>query len=237
MFIRSIILTFALCTNFAFAQAPRTGEFVVTSTPGQILGSEAANYSAYIGENEEIKWEVYVPEDYDASRPAGIMVYAGAPTIVREPAGWLSVMKDKNLIWVAARKSGNGASIHQKKLLAMMSVPLISKDFNIDESRIYITGEGRTAARVALEYHDMFDGAILIGKRLWEDDAESKVQNVLGNRFVFVTREASAIPKGNRYAYNKFRSAGVENTKMVEIRGNQRYNRPKFAQSVDYLDG
>ncbi len=237
MIIRSVLLVFAFCLSFTLSHAQRTGEFVLTSTPGQVLGSGASEFSANIGEGEEIEWEVYVPEDYDANNPAGIMVYAGAPTIVREPTGWLSVMKDKNLIWVAARKSGNGASIHQKKLLAMMSVPLISKDYNIDESRIYITGEGRTAARVALDYPEMFDGAILIGKRLWEDDAENKVQNVLSNRFVFVTREASAVPKGNRYAYNKFRNAGVENTKMVEIRGNQRYNRPKFAQSIDYLDG
>ena len=237
MKIRELFIAFLFCANFAYAQTPKTGEFVVSSTPSQIIGGRATEFNAYIGENEKLEWEVYVPENYDANKPAGIMVFAGAPVIVREPAGWLSVMKDKNLIWVAARKSDNGSSIHQKELLAMLSVPLIQKNYNIDDNRIYITGEGRTAARTALDYPDIFDGAIFMGDRLWKDDAETKVKNVLNKSFVFVTREASALPKGNRYGYNKFRSAGVKNIQIVHIKGSQRYNRPKFAQSIDYLDG
>lgn len=237
MKIRGLFLALVFCVNFANAQTPKTGEFVVSATPNDVLGSAASQYNANIDENAILQWEVYVPEDYDTSKPAGIMVYAGAPPIVREPSGWLSVMKDKNLIWVAARKSDNGSSIHQKQILAMLSVPLIQKDYNIDQSRIYITGEGRTAARTALNFPDIFTGAIFMGNRLWEDNAETKVKNVLDKRFVFVTREANAFPKGNRYGYNKFRGAGVENVQMVHIKGRQRYNRPKFASSVDYLDG
>lgn len=237
MKISGFFLALLFCANFAYAQTPKTGEFVINSTPREIIGEQAAQFNANIDENERLEWEVYVPENYDASKPAGIMVFAGAPVIVREPVGWLSVMKDKNLIWVAARRSGNGSSVHQKELLAMLSVPLIQKNYNIDNTRIYITGEGRTAARTALDYPEIFDGAIFMGDRLWEDDAETKVKNVLDKKFVFVTREASALPKSNRYAYNKFRSAGVENVQIVHIQGSHRYNRPRFANSIDYLDG
>lgn len=237
MTIRGLFLALIFFSNLVYAQTPKTGEFVLSTTTSEILGARAAQFNANIGEHEQLEWEVYVPENYDATKPPGIMVFAGAPLIVREPVGWLSVMKDKNLIWVAARKSENGSSIHQKELLAMLSVPLIQKDYNIDNKRIYITGEGRTAARTALDYPDIFTGAIFIGDRLWEDDAETKIKNVLDKRFVFVTREASAFPKGNRYGYNKFRNAGVSNTQIVHIKGKHRYNRPKFASSVDYLDG
>lgn len=236
MIVRSFIISLLLLTSASFAQSPKTGEFITKATPSEVLGSDAAVYSTYIGENETLSWEIYVPENYNPANPAGVMVYAGAPNDVRPPFGWLDVMKNKNLIWVAARKSGNGSSIHQKKLLAMMSVPLIQKEYNINMDRVYITGEGRTASRTALEYPNIFDGAIFVGNNLWEDNAEEKVKSVMDNRYVFVTREKSAFPKGSRYAYNKFKKSGVENSKLVQILGSHRFNRPKFASSIDYLD-
>lgn len=236
MFSRLIITLSIICLWSVSAYTQETGEFLIRTTPAEILGSKAGNYNSYIGEDEELTWEIYVPENYNASKPAGIMVFAGAPTIVREPSGWLSVLKDKNIIWVAARRSGNAASIYQKELLAMLSVPLIQSRYSIDEDRIYITGEGRTAARAALDYPQIFSGAIFMGDRLWEDNAETKISNVRDHRYVFVTRELSAFPKGNRYAYNKFRNAGVSASKIVHIKGHHRYNRPKFAESIDYLD-
>jgi hypothetical protein len=236
MIYRYFLMLILISTGIVSANSQEMGEFILKSTPTEVLGADAMHHQANIGGDEIISWEIYVPEDYDPSNPAGVMVYAGAPNDVRPPIAWLSVMKDKNLIWVAARKSANGSSIHQKKLLAMMSVPLIEQRYNINKERIYITGEGRTASRTALEYPNMFDGAILLGANLWEDEADSKVKNVMSNRYVFVSRESSAVPKGARYAYNKFKNAGVENIDFIHIRGKQRYSRPKFAQSIDFLD-
>lgn len=236
MIFRCFIIAILASINITTAQSQETGEFIIKATPAEVLGADASSFQANIGSNEIISWEVYVPENYNASNPPGIMVYAGAPLDVRAPSSWMSVMKDKNLIWVAARKSANGSSIHQKKLLAMMSVPLIEKRYQINKERIYITGEGRTASRTALEYADMFDGAIFMGNNLWEDNADSKIKNALNNHYVFVSRESSAIPKGSKYAYNKFKKAGVTNIDFLYINGKQRFNRPKFAKSIDYLD-
>ena len=236
MILRLIIKISLICMFAVNAVAQETGEFLIRTTPAEILGSDADRYNDYISKNNLITWEIYVPENYDATKPAGIMVFAGAPTIVREPSGWLSVLKDKNIIWVAARRSDNGASIHQKVLLAMLSVPLVQSRYSVDENRIYITGEGRTAARVALDYPHIFSGAIFIGDRLWEDNAEAKMVNVLDHRYVFVTKENTAFPRGTREAYYKFRNAGVSASKIVHIKRNHRYNRPRFAESIDYLD-
>ena len=237
MIIRSFIISILFLTSASFAQSPKTGEFIIDATPAEVLGNEAAAYENYISQNETLSWEVYVPEDYDATKPAGIMVFAGAPRDVRAPGGWMSVMDDKNLIWVAARKSDNGSSVHQRELLAMMSIPLVEKDYAIDKDRIYITGEGRTAGRAVINYPEMFKGAVFMGNRIWEDNAQEKAKNIKDNRFVFVTRETSAFPRGTRYAYNKFKKAGVTNSKIELIQGKHRYNRPKFAKSIDYLDG
>lgn len=219
------------------ANAQQTGTYFKSATLKEILGNESKNYHQYIGEDEFLTWDIYVPEDYDASKPPGIMVYAGSPNFIRPPGGWLSVIKDKNLIWVSSRRSGNASSIYQKTLLAMASVPLIEKEYNIDNSRIYITGEGRTAGRAALNYPETFNGAILMGNRIWEDNADEKIKNSMKKSFVFVTRERNAFPRGTREAYIKFKSAGVEKLKLFFIQGIHRYNRQRFAESIDFLDG
>lgn len=219
------------------ANAQQTGMYFKSATLREILGNEANKYNQYIGADEFLTWDIYVPEDYDASKPAGIMVYAGSPNFIRPPVGWLSVIKDKNLIWVSSRRSGIASSIYQKTLLAMASVPLIEKEHNIDSSRIYITGEGQTASRAALNYPEKFKGAIFIGNRLWEDNAEEKIEKALDNSFVFVTREVNVFPRGNRYGHRKFKAAGVKRLKLFYIRGSLRYNRLRFAESIDFLDG
>ncbi len=233
----SISIFFFSFNSLAIAQSDlKTGEFILKATPSQLLGAEAANYKSIIKEDAIITWEIYVPKNYDANRPSGVMVYAGAPQNVRAPTGWFSVLEDNNIIWVAARKSGNGSSIHQRELLAMMSVPLIKNIYNIDQNRIYITGEGRIAGVVAMDYPKVFKGAILSGKLIWSDHAENKVDGIKDNRFVFVTAEKSAFPQGTRLAYNKFRNANIKNVKLMFIANGHSYSRPKFAQSIEYLD-
>ncbi|MEZ5758961.1 MAG: hypothetical protein R3D86_12140 [Emcibacteraceae bacterium] len=230
-----IFLSFFL-TCACFAQGPKIGEFIMEATPADILNSDASKNEKYIGQDEKISWEIYVPENYDPANPPGIMVFAGAPRDVRPPNGWLATMRDKNLIWVAARNSNNGASIYQKEYLAMMSVPLITKDYQINQDRIYITGQARAAARAILNHPDIFDGAIFTGSRVWENNAEEKLKDITTQRFVFVTREKTNLPQGNRYAYYKFKNAGISNTELVYVPDTHRYTRTKFSRSIEYLD-
>lgn len=220
-----------------FAHAQDRGEFNINATPFEVLGTDASKYNNYIESNTNITWEIYVPENYDPSIPAGVLVFAGAPTDVRPPVNWFSVLKDKNIIWVAARASRRAASIHQRTLLAMMSVPLIEQRYAIDKNRVYITGEARSTSRAALDYPEIFKGAIFMGLRLWEDNAEEKIKDALNNKYIFVSRDASpSTPRSTRTAYNKFKKAGAKNIEFMHIRGQQRYNRQRFARSIDFLD-
>lgn len=237
MKLRALLVVLFFVNNASYAEDYKTGEFNISATPKDLLEKSASDSNQIIDENANLSWEIYVPESYDPGNPPGIMVFAGAPSNVRPPMGWLDTMKEKNLIWVAARKSDNGSSISQKVLLAMMSVALIEKNYTINNERIYITGDGRTAGRTTLDYPQIFKGAIFTGDRIWEDNAENKVSNIKDHRFVFVTKEKTIFPKGNRYAYNKFKDAGVTNSIILVIQNNHRYDRPKFSKSIDYLDG
>lgn len=239
-FIKSTALLLLVSVSLSYAQsAYKTGEMVISSSPDEIIGAEAVPFNSIIPKDDIIEWEVYVPENYDPDNPPGIMVYAGAPQNVRAPAGWMSVMEDKNLIWVAARKSGNGSSFMQKELLALLSVPLIEKSYKIDAKRVYITGEGRIASVVTMDNPDIFNGAILSGVSIWSKNPESKIDAILDKRFVFVTSRqggAGAV-RTSRYSYYKFKDAGVKNLKLITVYGRHRYDRRKFSQSIDYLDG
>ncbi|MBT5186366.1 MAG: hypothetical protein HOH19_06545 [Kordiimonadaceae bacterium] len=240
MTIRSIITASILFIGlFSFANAQgtnTTGEFTISSTPSAVLGANSSNYNSVIDQNANITWEVFVPKTYNPSEPAGIMVFAGAPQQVRPPMGWLSVMEDSNLIWVAARKSDNGASIHQRELLAMMSVPLIEERYNINKDRIYITGEGRISGMAAMDYPEIFKGAIYLGQKVWSDDAADKIAKLINNRYVFVTNRNHMPPRSVRYAHSKYEDAGVKNTKLLHIKTGLRFSRPKLAESIAYLD-
>lgn len=233
-------LIFLVTFSLSYAQSiVKTGEMIISTSTGELLGADASSYNSIIPQSDQLEWEVYVPENYNPENPPGIMVYAGSPQDVRPPGSWMSVMEDKNLIWVAARKSGNGSSFMQKELVALLSVPLIEKDYKIDADRVYITGEGRIASVVTMDNPDIFKGAILSGTSIWSKNPESKINAILDKRFVFVTSQqggAGAV-RTTRHSYYKFKDAGVKNLKLITVYGRHRYDRRKFSQSIDYLDG
>ncbi len=60
----------------ADAQSIRYGQFEVTYTPATLLDQPTVDsVSEFIEAGEEITWKMYVPETYDETKPAGLMVY------------------------------------------------------------------------------------------------------------------------------------------------------------------
>lgn len=258
----NIIIIFMLTVIFgssvSFAQEFRTGEFKLKATPFEVLGNEAEKYYKYIDRDNLVTWEVYVPENYNRDKPAGVMVAAGAPRNVIVPTGWRSVFKDKNLIWIVAINTNNVNTVNQKAILAMMAVPIIEKKYNIDKKRIFLTGEGRTAARTFFDYPEMFNGAIFIGGMDWDDNADETVKKVVNKRIFFASSSYSrnftsrrstakelsgfsnnaigySVNTSNEEWYRKFKEEGVKNTiRLISRRGLSRAN---FAKAIDYLDG
>ena len=77
----------------------QTGEYNITSNIHEILGDEiATSYTNVIEEDEEITWEIYVPENYDPNDPPGVMVYISPQNQIKTPSGWMSIMEESNLI-------------------------------------------------------------------------------------------------------------------------------------------
>jgi hypothetical protein len=109
-------------------------------------------------------FSVYVPR----KRPPlgyGVLVFVPPWEDARLPAGWGPVLDASGLILVCAAKSGNEASVIDRRIpLALLGVYNIIRSHPIDADRVYIggfSGGARVAMRVALGYPDLFRGALL----------------------------------------------------------------------------
>lgn len=169
----------------ALGDGPRTGQFIThfsQSTPlagtdeigsrmldrttyEEIRGQGAPSNGQAIDPSKE-SWVVYVPEDYDGTRPYGVMVYVSPEDNGSLPDGWKSRLKEHRLIYVAANRSGNDQGVLDRRVpLALTGLTNILAGYNIDSTRVYIagfSGGGVTASRAAAAYADVFTGGLFI---------------------------------------------------------------------------
>jgi hypothetical protein len=122
------------------------------------------------GANEEIldlaaeRFAVYVPKRKPA-RGYALVVFIPPWDEAGLPAGWASVLDDHGAIFVTAARSGNEASVHLRRIpLALVGASNVAARYDVDRTRIYaagFSGGSRSAERMALEFPDVFSGAIL----------------------------------------------------------------------------
>jgi len=107
-------------------------------------------------------FEVFVPDTYDSSTPAGLLVWVSPAN-----SGELGrpdnkqVLADENLIWIGANNSGNDRWHWYRAGLALDAAHNMQKLYNIDPDRIYIagySGGGRVASSLAMLYPEVYRG-------------------------------------------------------------------------------
>lgn len=207
-------------------------------------------------------FQVFVPEDYDASTPYGLFVWV-SPT----PSGKLhrpdniQVLRDRHLIWVGANNSGNGRFIWDRVGLALDAAQAMEKLYRIDERRVYVggySGGGRMATRLSVLYPEVFRGGVLyMGcdyyRRVplpdkpgahWpaafaEPPADTLKLVRERNRYVFVTGENDFNRLQTRTYYRLYRKDGFQHLTYVEIPGANHYSGiggEWLAKLIDALD-
>lgn len=112
------------------------------------------------------QWQVYVPGDYNGSKPYGVLVWIEPGDALEFPAGWKGALDHFHLIYVAAAKSGNDQDVRKRRIpLALTGLANIEAQYKIDPVRVYIggfSGGGRVASLVAAAYADVFTGGIFV---------------------------------------------------------------------------
>jgi len=88
-------------------------------------------------------YDVYVPPNYDGTKPYGVVVYSTSdpwPAVMLQTAS-----ADKNLIWIAPRGVGGNNDNWQVSGVALMAIYRANELFNINPRRVYTSGKSANA--------------------------------------------------------------------------------------------
>ncbi|MGH8221754.1 MAG: prolyl oligopeptidase family serine peptidase, partial [Woeseiaceae bacterium] len=220
-----------------------TGNRVLTLTLADLLSGEAAAaVEGVVQADESIEWQMYVPPNYEPSRPAGLLVYVSPTQSGEIPRGWSDVLDRRNLIWIGADRAGNAERVARRVLLALLAAPAARRDYAIDPERVYISGlsgGGKVASMIATDQAQLFRGAIYnCGVEVWDTDEPAGLEEMRQNRYVFVTGTYDQALEPTKRAYRAYKRAGVENAKLMVIRHMTHRNPDSydFEEALIYLD-
>lgn len=236
-------LCLAAALSNAQAQGVRTGKFDLTFTPTELLDPDTLESVAeVIGADEKITWKMYVPETYDKDKPAGLMVYISPTTRGTLPRGWRTAMDDENLIWISANRSGNNIQTAKRMLYAVLAPQIAASEYAIDGDRIYLSGfsgGGKVASMVAIDFANLFKGAIYIGgAEFWQPDPPAQIEQVRKNRYVFVSGQQDFNLGLTREIHRRYQEAGLGNLELMIVPG-MPHSTPgtrDIRAAIDFLD-
>ncbi len=247
---RSLIFAGALLamTSAVWAEAakdgPRTGYFRKTTTPLELLGEDGARALADVFEpDQKLKWQLYVPHSYDPSKPAGVIVFiTHKPNWGGSRRSYNDLLEERNLIWAGILEAGGKRPVNERALRAILTPPLLAKDYSLDPSRIYMGGfsdGAHVAAMVATGKPDVFKGGLFVGGAVsWDEKVPPRIDLIRQNRFVFLTGTNDPALKTVRMAAIDYKKDGVEHTSLI-VMPNQRKEMPGpkyLEEAIKFLD-
>jgi predicted peptidase len=225
---------------------PRTGFFRKKLTPLELLGEDGAKSLAGIFEpDEKLSWQLYVPRSYDASRPAGVIVFINRwGNSGGSRKSYNDLLEEKNLIWAGVLNAGDASPMNERMMRAVLAPVLLSKEYALDPARVYIggfSGGSHVATILASGKPEMFKGGLFIGGTVaWDEGKEpTGLELMRRNRYAFLAGSNDvALTKMQRTA-DIYRNAGITNTTVITMH-NQRQEMPGpyyLREAIEYLDG
>ena len=250
----------------ALGEPPKAGERGVvkfTESPPQSAQPEQVKFRLSAAEDpgpydvSKEEFEVIVPEGYAKDKPHGLLIWigAGGPGIPKE---WEAVLADNDIIYVAARNSGNKRDIFDRMRMAIDANHNMRKLYNIDGRRAYVSGHSggaRVASMLGVCWAEMFSGTIcFMGVNFYTDLAaeDGKLyrlsyiphEDVLPLakkhcRYVLVTGEKDFNRPNTRAAFESgFKKEKFEAVHLIDVPG-QGHGLPGprwLGEAIDFVD-
>lgn len=110
------------------------------------------------------KYLLYVP----ATKPPqgyALLVFIPPWSGAKIPENWAAILDEYGVIFVSATQSGNDKNVAFRRVpLALNAAYNLAKQYDVDPSRVFVggfSGGSRTAMLMALEYPEVFRGALM----------------------------------------------------------------------------
>jgi poly(3-hydroxybutyrate) depolymerase len=209
-------------------------------------------------------YQLYVPPDYDGTKPFGLFVWISASQSGGLPReDWKKVLDDHHFIYIGPDKVGNETDPIWRHWMALESVRNARERFpNIDTNRIYVggvSGGGRMASHVAIVNPDTFTGGFYIvgcdfyrdtpapgdsrnaGKwyrGFWRTPSPKLIALAKANRFVLLTGENDPNNANTRSVYGGYKQALFKHVQFFDVPG-MGHHVPEvewFEKGIAFLD-
>jgi len=237
-----VLIGMAGLQGAAQAQEELRGPFRLSRTTTEIAGAATAEGLKEIFDvDEELQWQVYVPENYDRQRPAGAFVFV-------DPNGWggmpdqfRPVFDSLNMIWIGANRTGFDKSPTRPIWMTILGSRAIQQDYAIDLNRLYLggTGEGVLTAVNAMLASSEFVGVVQISGSVGLADIPADALDTLRRKyFIFMT---STNDKANLKVlsdYESYEKGRFYNIKLIyDENGSRDVAKPELIhQAIRLLD-
>lgn len=234
----------AIIANAQDSRLRTSGKFKFTTNSAEILGEEYAfNYEEVLKTDEEIKWTVHVPENYDPAFPPGLLVHITERNLAVLPFGWNTVLKEKNFIWISLNKTGR-LTPNKEMLLTVLSTAFIETKYRINTDRIYISSltESCIPASASMQFYPAIFKGVIYTSCLpinWKSNIPNTIEKMKNNRYVFVSGDENALEREMRRMVRKYEKSGLEKVKYLNIPQlsyGKNLDRRRLVQFIEFLD-
>jgi hypothetical protein len=219
---KAAVLTAALLfasSTAGIAQEVLTGDFRLSRTTSEIAGPEMAQkLSKFIPVDESLKWQIYVPQNYQRDRPPGLFVYINPDGWGGIPDQWKPLFDAQNLIWIGANRGSGPPSETRDVYTALFGSRILGVDYSIDLDRVYVGSSGRaasTALNVLLRDSEITGAVYISGSAFWGDQMPDRAEILRRKYYVFITGSDDQAKTVVRRDYESYKSDGVQNVKLI----------------------
>jgi predicted esterase len=231
------------CALAIVAMSAHAGEPLATTSRSVTLSSlfppeEVAELSKTLGPDKPVVFRLWLSE----SKTAGVLIFVSPTDSGEPPAGWLPLLQQKHLSWIAADGFGNQKLSAQRILAALMARELMRQTTVVDAARTYLggmSGGGRIASLTATRFPQYFAGGLyIVGANYWVPKDERLKQRAASNRYVFITGERDFNRSDMKSVFKRYQSAGLTSSRLMDLPGfaHQYPNADQLAAAIDFLD-
>lgn len=226
------------------ASLPRTGSVTLVMTTAELLGRETADSLNHVFlADQKIEWRMFVPRNYDAANPPGVLVFVSPIDRGGIPDEWQPVMEARNLIWIGPSQAGSGAPVQERVIRSVLAPRAADIDYTIDSERVFIAGfsdGGMVASLVQASDPGTFKGGVYVcGALSWGDEPPAELARMRANRHVFIRGCFDSRARDIEDVYDEYRGAGFEDVELITVQTRRRrLPGPEYMdRAIRYLDG